>query len=203
MLTSADTLNVDPEQQEAPRSGSSGIVRWLLVLSLGCLLAPLFLIGQALQDNNVSLQAELDTLELTLTSVPPPDPQEEQLRDSVAQTRQLALELEKANLGQHINWSVVMAVIGNYDQTQLQLVSLSQTGNRVVLSGRALDESAIMNYTHMLEESALFMVVNVRSISLASVPTATPRKDLTPTPEGQPLAVRLAEFVILLEVETP
>ena len=201
MVNSTDTMEiVNAEEALLAPSEPSRVTGWLIVCGLGLLFVPLFLMGQALQDDNQMLSAELDTIQLTLTSALPADPQEEQLRQELSEVRELTLELENVNLAeQHINWPDVMGVLANYDQSQLALTGLAQTGRRVILTGRAQTETAIMNYADSLEQSGHFTLVSVRSITLEALPT--PAQRITPTPNTVPSAPRAAEFIILLELK--
>jgi hypothetical protein len=209
-----------PDQEGEERSNptvSRRVILWLVVASLAGLYLPGYLIFSAIRDQNLSLQGELAQIQGTLEGDQPLNPTVQALQDSLEQARdQLnAVQSVRSTLAtSHINWPVTMAAIGSYDQSQMMLVGVTQTDNRIVLTGQADDESVVTTYTRRLEQSNLFSRVIVQSMTLNRVPTPTPVSTTpgtgqTPTPLAGGETVlnpdfrsTFVEFVIMVELKT-
>jgi Tfp pilus assembly protein PilN len=175
------------EKPETTRLSRS--VLWLVVLSLSIMFLPIYLVSTAIKDRNQSLEDELVLLQITLTGGPSIDPEEEALRETLTYVRDQLREVEPVHptlIAGHVDWPAVMSTLANFDPTQMALTSLAQTENRIVLDGQANDETVVVAYTRMLEQSNQFSRVVVQSINLILLPTATPTA--TPTPTVTPTA---------------
>lgn len=203
MVAVTEFDNPQAEQDEAPApSSTSRLVIWLVILSFMLLLLPLYLISTTIQQDISTLESELTDLQATLAYTPPPVPEEEALRQSLDEARSLLNLLQPLGnelTAGHINWPETIAVIGAYDQRHIELTTLTQTENRLIVNGRAEDETAVMAYADVLQESNLFERVIVQSITMRDVPGPTPAAEDAPTPAPQ----RVAEFAILVELITP
>lgn len=208
-----------------PKSKSrAGFIMWLVVFSLGALIIPLYLTSSTLQQDTTALEEELVVVQATLNSNPPIDREEQQLRDNLAVERDKirALEPMKSTLtARHVNWASVMAVLNNYNQSLMSLISLVQNENLVIITGRADKEATVIAYQQTLEASNQFSRIVVQSMSLAQLPTptltptptptstptpdpsATPSTSIVPTSTPAPLPTpeTVIEFVILVEVK--
>ncbi len=164
-------------QQSPPRGPSRGaIVLWLVAASWLILLIPLYIVSATVQRDVVRLETNIQTARQALTAVNTPEPEIQELVDEIAQVRSSADEIEQAYASAasgHVNWPAVMAAIGNYNPSQLNLTSITQADSRVTLNGRAIDDSAVIAYSRSLEESDLFSRVVVQSVSLIATPFAT------------------------------
>lgn len=202
---STNLNETEDSPQASPKRGGSRIVLWLIVLSLGILFLPLFLLSTALKENNLTLETQLATLEVSLTATPEPNPTEQALTDQLLQLRQdtKALETLSDELGtRHINWPGTIAIIGSYDQEQITLTGLTQTDNLITLSGQADNETAIMTYVESLRASEQFTSVVVQAISLKMLPTATPIPSTDATADHLDFTTTdgpsVAEFMLVL-----
>lgn len=193
----------DDEQAAAPsRASTSRLVIWLVILSFMLLLLPLYLISTTIQQDIAGLETELTGLQATLAYTPPPVPEEEALREALTSARgrlNLLAPLNDELAASHINWPATIAAIGAYDQREIDLTTLTQTENRIIINGRADQETAVMAYADVLKESELFARVIVQSITMRDLPGPTPTDREAPTP----VPARVAEFAILVELMTP
>ncbi len=166
-------------------TGSSRIVLWLILLGLGILFVPVYLVGATIKESKTPLETELTQIQATLAVTPHPNPTEQALTDNLVQIRGQISDLATLQadlLATHIDWPSVMAIISSYDQTRMTITSLSQTGRAITLDGRANDQQIVMDYAELLRQSNQFQDVTIRSIALQPIPTATPERDATPVP---------------------
>jgi Tfp pilus assembly protein PilN len=185
---------------------SSRVILWLVVFSVAGLILPLVLISTAIEQNNKTAALDLAQIEEEVNNAKQPEPAEQALRDTLLETKNQRTVLETLRddlVSQHVNWSAVMAVVGNYGSAKMTLTGLSQSGTQITLSGQAETESTVIAYARMLEETGLFTRVVVQSISLKVLPTSTPTPGVaTPTavPDVAPGPDQVVEFVILVEL---
>ncbi len=174
-----------PETDEKP-AGSSRILIWLVMLSLAGFLLPLYLIYSTLKQDNQQLEVERGNIEATLSSTPERSPEEQELTDLLLQLQQQAIMVEEARAtldASHVDWPATMAVLGSYDQSQMALNSLVQTGDQITINGQANHENAIMVYLAALQTSAHFERVSILSVTMISssdTDTATPTQPVMP-----------------------
>ncbi|MAS34932.1 MAG: hypothetical protein CL610_13060 [Anaerolineaceae bacterium] len=198
------------EEQPENTGGSSRLVLWLVMFSLGILFLPLYLISTTIQESVIPLESELATLEAQLTATPAPDPAEEALRAELLSLNQQvrALEVVQGELEtNHTNWPAIMAVIAGYDQNVMRLTALKQTDIHVTLNGAAQNESVVTAYADDLRASAYFDSVKVQSLNLRILPTATPPKGnasdgATAAQTNSTGLEREVEFTILMTLGT-
>jgi len=199
--------NYEEETEEAPPPRGSRIVIWLVILSLGALFLPLYLVSTSIQDETQTLSVTLTAVQATLVFTPEPLEQELALQDTLAQLRDQVNALQPVIAGlvaSQVDWLNSFAVIGSYDPTRITLNGIAQTENRLVLTGQATSEGDIMAYFQLLDESTTFDRVVVQSIVLREVSsspaTAKPIiRDAAPTEEIP--AERISEFNILVELK--
>jgi Tfp pilus assembly protein PilN len=192
------------------------LILWLVVLSLGFLFLPLYLLLGMIDQNNTALQVEISTLQAELDRGPLPSANEQELQDA------LSAALENISVVQpmrsqlednRIDWPAVAASISNYHDDYMVVLGLSQAGHQLALSGRAWDEQTVLSYAGRLEESGYFNKVLVQSLSANIVPTATPPRG-TPTPTAEPPGaaspptltpsrIKYVEFIITAELKAP
>ena len=207
----------DPAESQAEQAPQRSVLRialWLVVLSLSALFATLYLILLAVQNDNVALQNDLAGLQQTLSSDPPISPEEQALRETLAEVREQTRAIETTYpllAAGHVNWPAAMVAVGNYDESQLAILSVAQADNLLTLNGRAQDETAVIGYARLLEEADWVARVQVQSITLVIVPTPTPPPTARPaaadaptlTPSPPPATTgpqRYVEFTILVEL---
>lgn len=188
-MNSPDTVNFDGLTEEATSFGQTlrQFVPWLIVIGLAVLFLPLYAISSTIGADADQLNAELSNIQLTMVSEPTIVPEVASLQTDAAdiQTQLNELEAVYTNLStDHIDWPEVAAVIRNYDANRMSLTSLQQTENRLMLSGQALDDTAVINYARFLEDSGQFSRVVVQSITLTTpspTPTVSATTVVTPT----------------------
>jgi Tfp pilus assembly protein PilN len=200
MLAVIEPNNLNAETEQSPASStSSRLVIWLVILSSMLLLLPLYLISTTIQQDIDDLELELAGLKATLAYTPPAPPEEQALRETLSQTRNLLNQLDPLGVqlaASHINWPQTIAVIGSYDENLVELTAITQAENRITINGRANNETAVIGYSEILQESGLFTRVIVQSINMRDMPGPTPTDRLMPTPTP----TRVAEFTILVEL---
>jgi hypothetical protein len=97
------------------------------------------------------------------------------------QTQVNELDAVYTNLSaDHVDWPTVASAIRNYDVNRMAINTLQQSENRLTLSGSAVDDSAVINYARLLEDSGYFSRVVVQSITLTT-PSPTPTLSATAT----------------------
>ncbi len=201
-----NTPDTEEEDASSERSGSR-LTIWLVILGLGLLFLPLYLIANTIRESSVSLQADLDSVQATLAYTPPPNPSAEALVSTLgAVQRQNALlnSLQSTLVALHIDWPAVMAVIGNYDAAHMTLTAVTQTTTGVTIAGQADTQGIIANYADMLRQSGLFEQVSIGSITVQNIPTATPTKTPTPLPDStttpEPVVTQAVQSVDIFQI---
>jgi Tfp pilus assembly protein PilN len=186
-LNPAD-LNDLPEQHQPPRLPQGTIILGLVVIGLVAFFLPLYLISTTIRDDITRSEANLLSVQATLTSISAPAPEAQELMNTLAQVQNSASEIEEASsaiLANRTDWPAIMAAINNYNPTQLALTSITHADYRITLNGQAIDDTAVVAYARGLEESNLFSRVVVQSIKIVATPFATPTSTseaaLTPT----------------------
>jgi len=172
---------------QPPRTTRTSIILWLVVLSLAAFFLPLYLISSTLHNDANRLEANRIPIQATLQSIHTPAPEIRALMSTLTQVQSLAQDVDntyQSLLANRTHWPAAMAVIGSYNPAQLTLISLTEAENRVTLTGRAADETAVVAYARTLEESGLFARVVIQSVRSVATPFATPTTvgQATPAP---------------------
>jgi hypothetical protein len=154
---------------------------------------PLYLIATTVEGEVTRLEANLGSVRASLTHVPTPVPQVQELQNALTRVQAQANQINAilpSLLAAHTDWPAIMSAIGNYDPNQIALTSLTSTGTHITLSGLAVDESAVMTFADNLDRSALFSRVVVQSIQMVPTPvvtwTITPGITVIPIPTEPP-----------------
>src|SRR5574341_1534424 len=147
-VPSQSELSVDasPASESGGLAGKTAIL-WLLALSAVILIAPLYLASQRLGEDNVHLSADVVRMETSLAELSTPGSEVGELEATMTQVQAQidALDPIYANLsGSHVDWPSTMLVVSSYDAEHLEVTGLTQTDMRLVISGRADSEAAVM-----------------------------------------------------------
>ena len=129
---------------------------WLAVASLALIFIPLLRVGARLGAETGRLEETVISLQATLEGEPAPLPEVEGLEADASQIEGdvSAVEAIYAELqANHFDWSAAMVAIANYDADKLMVSGVSQSGNRIELSGQALDENVVLAYAGSLASS--------------------------------------------------
>ncbi|MBK9050778.1 MAG: PilN domain-containing protein [Chloroflexi bacterium] len=195
-MTVRNSLDIDSVLARTQPSTPSRrpLILWLIMFGLLMLFVPLYLVAAAIGANANQLQSELDQAQLALVSGPTPDLTTEAIQTQVNQVVEEAGQLDaiQANLdNQQTDWPAVIAAINNYQTGPLTLTGLTQTENRLTITGAAANDAAVITYAQQLEASGQFQRVIVQSIALLPTPqataTLTPTHTVTPSPTVAPL----------------
>ncbi len=162
---------------------------WLIAGGLAILFATLFLISASIRSGVNQMQADLEPLQATLTAINTPPPEVLALQSTLAplEASVKALSAFTPTLSaEHVDWAAVMPALGSFDPTQMTILSLTQNGRELALTGRAASEAVVSDYAHSLEASGLFERVAVQSMKTVATPfsveTDTPVVTPPPTP---------------------
>lgn len=194
----------DPQaiQQRLQKIRQAAVIG-LMAFSLLILLLALYLISTSVQNDIARSEANLASLQSQLIRLQTPAPAVQELLTTLSTTLTLANKLEAARPTIGHQWPALIAVLGSYDPAAITLTALRQEGNRITLTGQAINDSSAVAYVNQLEESTLFTSVVLESIVLV---TPTPRPDAAPN-AAEPVASApaLVDFVITIElsVTTP
>ncbi len=180
-------------QAAAPRSL---IAIWLVALGLVLLLVPLSSLGGLFEQDNAGLANQVAAAQTLAAMTPTLAPTEQAAQQRAAHLEQainVVAPAQSTLAASSNDVPGIVKVIGGYDANELALTSLTQTDNRLVITGRASNASAVMAYARTLKNSGQFSRVVVQSISSASTPFVPPHSeaDASQTPQpiflGQPL----------------
>ncbi|HML20607.1 MAG TPA: hypothetical protein PKD09_03095 [Aggregatilinea sp.] len=207
----------EPVEEEAQNGHLSTIIKWLIVLSIAALFVPLFLLSRTIEQDNQTLQNDLATSQFQLANEPPESAEEREIGAALTQKLQDASAIDAVQTSltnNHVVWPVVMASLGNYNENYMIILSVSQTGQQIVIAGRAWTEPTVISYVNRLESSGLFDRVSVQSLAVSIAPditpaptdaamTATPQPNVTRFTLANPNpGVRYVEFVALAELKS-
>ncbi|HXF61795.1 MAG TPA: PilN domain-containing protein [Caldilineaceae bacterium] len=186
---------VEPAQQVAAlrqiRTVRRKIVLQITALGLVALAIPLSLIFSQVQNELAQLDRELATLQDRLTAASTPSPQAQTLTAQLNQIESLYSSLSAVAPPLGVQWPAVVAAIDRYDRQHITVVSLTQSERRLVLEGRATDNTVVVRYLQDLTASPLFASVEIESMTLMeAATTATAPGDTLE--ERQPVQFRLA-----------
>ena len=171
------------EELDSPQPGRAArFVPWLFALALGLLFIPVYLFGNALDESSGPLSTEADMLQQTITAPPPVPSDEAALADQLLELRSQLNGLQNIPptlIAGHIDWPAIMSVVRGYDAALIRLSGFSNQTGQLTLQGNAMQESAVLDYAHILERTGFFSRVNVQSITVNPQPTPTPPLDRT------------------------
>lgn len=188
-MTVRNSLDIDAvlARTQPPPPSQRPLILWLIMFGLLLLFVPLYLFAAAIGANANQLQSELDQAQLDLVSGPTPDLTTVAIQTEVSQVVAEASELDavQASLdNQQTDWPAIIAAINSYQTGPISLTGVTQTDNRLTITGAAASDAAVIAYAQQLEASGQFQRVIVQSIALLPTPqaTATPTATLTITP---------------------
>ena len=176
------------------------VVLWLVAAALAAFFLTLYLVFAGARHEVADLQAELAPLEATLAAVGTPQPQVAVLMQALAEVEDTTAKLREAEstlAAGRVAWPEVMAAIGGFDPMKLELVSLAQTGQEIVLQGQAADDASLSRYTQALEASGWVERVTLRSMKALPTPGA---KAASPMGPGAAARMHTIEFVLVLRL---
>lgn len=185
-----------PPEAETPiaapeKSSLSRIIIWLLVASFASLFVPLLLVSVMLDEYNNELLNEIGVLDEQLGIEPTADPQETLLMETLSTlqaNRQALQDAQTQMTNAQYDWMGVMVALIDYSSDAIQVTGISQSANRLIISGKGVNEPTIIGYLETLEQSGQFERIVVQSFTRAQ-----------PT-EGH--HAPLAEFVVLVEMRS-
>jgi hypothetical protein len=203
MIAMADEQEVQDEELEESDSRSGlRIVVWLLALGIVALFLPLYLVSVAVEESIVPLQAELESLQATITAPPDVRPEEVALTDHLLDLRgQLnAIEdIPSTLIAGHTDWPAIMAAVRSYDANRIRLIGFTHEHVRLTLEGNAVEESAVLGFSNALQQTGLFSRVAIQTISVS--PQPTPTRPATPEDGENQIAELNMPFLFTLSLD--
>ena len=201
-MADVQTPPADVQQDESPRLVAR-FIPWLIMLAIAMIFLPIYLTSATLQDMTEPLQTESVSLQETVTA-PPSMPVAEQtltahLLDLSGQLAALA-KVPPTLSAAHVDWPAIMANIHSYDANQIRLTGFDHANGSLTLQGEALQESAVIDYAHALEQTGFFSAVRVQSITVNPVPLPTPDLIATPGLEAPVMTKLYMPFVFTISV---
>lgn len=194
----------DTTDEQPRRSRVGRLILWLVVLSLGVLFLPLYLLGASIEEENARLRNDIATQQARLDQGPPASRDEQSLQATLSAALAHLSAIQPASrslVSDRVDWPGVAASLSNYHDDYMVVLGLTQTGRMLTLQGRAWNEQTVLDYARRLEESGYFSTVTVQSLSGNVVATPTPARG-TPTPEpATPGRIRYVEFVLVAELK--
>jgi hypothetical protein len=164
-------IDVDEQEPDAPRR-LPALTRWLVALGMILVLITLTLVSQTIQDQTLPMLTEVESMRATLTAVPQPLPGREEIGADMIQfmTNASTLSSLTATLtASHVIWPDVINRLSDYNASRVFLTAIAeQPGGTIVVSGQAINEQVVIDYTDRLRQSPRFSSVVVQSITLKS-----------------------------------
>ncbi len=188
-----ENIGATPAEPPAVAPPRKSAAIWLAVLGVSLLFAPVFLAARTLQQDNAGLEIALGNAQTAAASEPTLPPEAQNLQATLAQVRaqiNLLAPVQQQLAAEHVNWPEIMTVISDHDDTQVALTGLTQTENRLVITGRASNDTEVMLYAQALESSERFSRVVVQSITRLATPFANPTQT---GPAGAPPPIFLKQ----------
>jgi Tfp pilus assembly protein PilN len=195
--------NSDQYKQDMQRLQSlrTQVVLWLVVLALGIVLIPLMLITGWVRNDVTRLDDELLAVQSALSSASSPNAEVIQLTSEITRINQLVSTMQTVTVSSGVHWPSVISAAVRYDPTAVEITSLTQSGDKIQIAGRATSNDAVVRYQQLLLESGAFTDVVVVSMSAAAPPsTPTPAAEVNTAVEPADLPFGNVEFVIDLVV---
>lgn len=164
-------IGIEDLEPSTPRR-LPGLTRWLIALGMILLLITLTLVSQTITDTVIPMATEVEDMRATLTAAPQPLPAREEIGKDMLLFSGNANALNSLNgtlTAGHVTWPNVINLLSDYDASQVFLTAIAQQPNgQIVVSGQAIDEDVVINYTDRLRQSDRFSNVVVQSITLKS-----------------------------------
>lgn len=177
--------DLDEFEEELPQIVSRGnIILWLVVIGLIVLFIPLYLVFTTIQSDVTRLESDVVPLEERIAAnlTPPSDVQALMEQVSVIQGEVGQIEsIYPTLVASHVDWPLALDVISKYDQTQMRLTDITQSGKRLLINGQAVNNSVVVAYAQALQASGQFEKVEIQSITSLGEPIFTPTPTITGT----------------------
>ncbi len=172
-----------PPATRPTRVSRPALALWLVAASLAALFIPLYLLANAVTADVKELEKDLSALRVKLTAVPTPAPEIAKLLTPLAEAQAQATRLGGVvpTLTARVNLPAAMSAAADYDTSQIILTGISRTDNRLLISGLAVNNQAVMDYAKRLEQSQQFSSVMIQSLAIVSAQPLTPTLAATAT----------------------
>ena len=164
------------------------VVLWLIVLALGVVLIPLMLVTGWVRNDVTRLESELTLVQSALNSAQTPSQEVTMLNAEVARLNQLVSTIQTVTVPSGVNWPLVVYAIGSYDANSLEITSLTQTGDKLQIAGRAMSNDAVVRYQQSMIDARAF-----RDVLVVSMSTLPPTPEVTPEIEEAELSAVTVE----------
>ncbi|MCB9006125.1 MAG: PilN domain-containing protein [Ardenticatenaceae bacterium] len=167
------------------------VLLWLGVLGLFILFIPLYLMAHALGNEVTRLEADMGLRQTALAASPAALQQAQNLVVTLTavhnQTNQMTALLPTL-AAENVDWNAAMAAINKGGSHGVQLTSLEQSGNQLIIRGQAINDAGVTNYAQQLEASGQFIQVTIQSVNQVAAPVQSPTPTV-PAPTAVPTAL--------------
>jgi Tfp pilus assembly protein PilN len=173
------------EPEDRPPLSRGTIILWLIAIGMIIMLLPLSLVASTIGSDAQRINADLVSIQNSLTSVPTPIPEVRELMNSLAQVQEQAIQVQAllpTLTGPRTDWPAIMSAVGSYNPDQIVVSSLALANNQLTISGQAVNDTLVVDYARALEQSGRFSRVVVQSIRVIATPVLTPTVGATITP---------------------
>ena len=179
-----DPYNLSASRNTAERLNTvrTQVVLWLIVLALGVALIPLTILSRWVRDDSARLQQEIHDAQTQIEQLHIPSEAVEQLNQSADANEALIAALQAASVPVGVDWPRTVAALADYDPILVRVASLNQRETLIRITGRALNNDAVIRYQQRLQESGAFESVVV--LSLVALPTPAEAVDQAPASFG-------------------
>lgn len=207
-LLEDEAAEAEAEANKSTPQQPRPLVLWLIVLSLALGIVPLHLLSLIIKAENTQQQAVLDELQEQLAGAPEMPADAEQLEGDIALIQEQVAELDAlwgALATRHVDWPETLPTVTRYDPELIRLTGMTQSENRILISGQARYEAAALAYADQLESAGQFARVSMQSMSVLG-PADAPDEDeedaeIEDAPEWAS-AEGAVTFTVLVEMET-
>ncbi len=166
-MFSHDSLDQETAFDQPEGSRFSGLlVIWLVVLGLIVLFIPLYFVAVTLRDDVTRLEGKAASLETGSVGAAGLNQSLQEVQEQVSQFNTVLPTLTAVN----VDWAAAINSVRSIDSDRVALSRVLQNGTQLQISGRAIDDAAVVAYGRQLEESGFFNTVVVQSIVLVERP---------------------------------
>lgn len=188
-----DPLEIEFEESEEflVEPSRLTLILWLVTFGLAILFIALYQIYSNFLNDARRLQSEIIPLQQRVLTINTPAADVEALRSRVVEAKRGVVELQAIYptlAASHYDWSGAMDAAAEYDPSQIVLQEIVQDDDLLLITGKAVNDAAVVNFAQMLAFSGSFADVEIRSMSLSGEPLFSPTPTITPTQTPEPTA---------------
>lgn len=209
-MAQSSPSDIDDLPSPPRRPVSASIILWLGIIGMLTCFLPQVLLSSAIRQAISQINSDLETLQQALNNPMNISTEEQDLQNELSLLRrevnQLGDFVEMLQTSA-VDWAGMMRSLGAYDTLQMDILSITQNGRQLSISGQAEHETIVMAYAAHLRQTPWFRQVTIQSLILKPTPSPTPEGAATSTPlppnVRAPRLFRATEFVLLADLSAP